>query len=134
VADQKEITLYEGDATPKDIILRALPVAAVSAGTTIYLIEGATPSSDIILRDPTVQPSGSSFPTQYEFLRVRKTGSTITLCVVATADAPTGMGGQVRIRKGGVTYAVYLVETSDADASPVRIKTATGIKSVRLKT
>ena len=44
------------------------------------------------------------------------------------------MGGMPVIRKNGVNYAVYLVETSDADASSVRLKTTTGIKSIRLKT
>ena len=65
---------------------------------------------------------------------MRKTGSTIELCLVATADAPAGMGGQLRVRKGGTTYALYLVETTDPNASPVRIKTTTGTKSIRLKT
>lgn len=56
MADQREITLYSGDATPKDIVLRALPVADASPGTTIYLFTGASPDKDIILRDPTAVP------------------------------------------------------------------------------
>ena len=84
------------------------------------------------LEAPAVVAGG--FPTQYGFLFVRKTGSTIGLCVVADADAPTGMGGRIRIQKGGVTYALYLVETSDGNASPVRVRTTAGTKSVRLKT
>ena len=59
-------------------------------------------------------PSGGAvFPTQYGFLSVRKTGSSIFLCAVATADAPAGMGGQLRVYKGGATYSLYLVETTD---------------------
>jgi len=79
-------------------------------------------------------PSTAAFPTQYGFLSVRKTGSTIILCAVGTADAPAGMGGQLRVYKGGATYSLYLVETTDPNASPLRIQTSTGIKAVRLKT
>ena len=77
---------------------------------------------------------GPVFPTQYSGFRVEKSGSMIELCMVATADAPAGMGGQVRVQKNGVTYALYLVETTDPNSSPVRVQTATGIKAVRLKT
>ena len=44
------------------------------------------------------------------------------------------MGGVIKVNKGGTVYALYLVETGDANASPVRVRTSTGIKSVRLKT
>jgi hypothetical protein len=75
------------------------------------------------------------FPTQYAGLKAAAAGgSVVELCLVAEADAPTGMGGVLKIRKGGVTYAVYLVETFDADASNFRISTSTGVKSIRLKT
>jgi len=74
------------------------------------------------------------FPTQYSGFKVRKTGSTIELCLVAEGDAPTGMGGVIKIRKGASNYALYLVETADGNASPVRVRTTTGTKSVRLKT
>lgn len=75
-----------------------------------------------------------AFPTQYGGLRVFDNGAAFDLCLVATSDAPTGMGGQVRVRKGGVTYAAYLVETSDGDASTVRVRTTTGVKAIRRKT
>ena len=74
------------------------------------------------------------FPTQFFGFRAYFQGVAKDLCLVATADAPSGMGGQVRFQKGGVTYAVYLVETNDANASPVRIQTTTGTKAIRLKT
>lgn len=74
-----------------------------------------------------------SFPTQYSGLRYYL-GTVKELCLVAEADAPTGMGGVWKIRKGGTTYAVYLVETSDPDASGVRVRTSSGVKSARLKT
>ena len=72
--------------------------------------------------------------TTYSGFRVYDNGAAFDLCLVATADAPTGMGGQLRLRKGATTYAVYLVETSDGDASTVRIRTTTGVKAIRRKT
>lgn len=55
-------------------------------------------------------------------------------CLVAVADAPTGMGGVPRIDKNGTTYAIYLVETTDPNATPVRLQTTTGTKAIRIKT
>jgi hypothetical protein len=72
------------------------------------------------------------FPTQYSGLRVRGASATLDLCLVATADAPSG--DTPRIRKGATTYAVYLVDTTDPQASPVRITTGAGVKAIRLKT
>lgn len=77
---------------------------------------------------------GPPFPTQYFGLRIRKGAANLDLCLVADADAPTGMGGRLKVRKGGTTYAAYLVETSDPNASAVRIRTTTGTKAIRLKT
>lgn len=57
MADQKEITLRQGDATPKDIVLYELPVATVPATTTIYLYQGDATPKDVILRDPTAAPA-----------------------------------------------------------------------------
>lgn len=134
MADQREITLWQGDATPKDIVLRALPVADVQS-VTIYLYAGASPSTDIILRDPTAAPvGGGPFPTQFRGFRIFHDGGVVELCLVATADAPAAMGGQLRLRKNGTTYAVYLVETSDPNASSVRIRTTTGTKAIRIYT
>lgn len=80
------------------------------------------------------EEGGGGFPVQFAGLRAQKVGSIIDLCLVAAGDAQSGMGGVVRVRKVGVTYDVYLVETTDPNASPVRVKTTTGVKSVRLKT
>ena len=134
MADQNKITLRTNHATPENIILRDLPVADDPATTTIRLYAGHATPENIILRDPTVTDSPGGFPTQYSGFKIQKTGSTIELCLVAEADAPSGMGGVLKIRKGGATYALYLVETSDGNASPVRIRTTTGTKAIRLKT
>lgn len=74
------------------------------------------------------------FPTQYDGLKVYSQNGTESLCLVAEADAPSGMGGVLKFRKNSTTYAIYLVATSDPNASPVRVRTTTGIKAIRLKT
>lgn len=79
-------------------------------------------------------PSGGAFPTQYFGLKCYFNASARDLCLVAEADAPTGVGGVIKIDKNGTLYAVYLVETTDPDASPLRVRTTTGTYAVRLKT
>ena len=74
------------------------------------------------------------FPTQYAGLRAYYNGAVRELCLVAVADAATGMGGVPRVYKGGTPYAVYLVETTDPNATPVRVRTSAGTKAVRVKT
>ena len=128
------ITLYDMVAASPDIVIRALPAAPTAPLVDLFIYVTPATKTDIIIGDPTVVRPTSGFPTQFSGFKVRKTGSTIELCLVATADAPAGMGGQLRVRKGGVTYALYLVEVGDSNASPVRIRTSTGIKSIRLKT
>lgn len=81
-----------------------------------------------------ISGAASGFPTQYDGLKGYDGTATVSLSLVATADAPSGMGGQLRISKGGTTYAVYLVDTTDGNASKFRIDTTTGTKSLRLKT
>lgn len=135
MADQNKITLRAGHATPNTIVLRDLPVADVPAGTTIRLYENHATPNNIILRDPTVTEGPSGFPTQYSGMRIKGNASVLELCLVAEADAPSGMGGVFKIRVGGgLTRALYLVETTDPNASPLRIRTGTGTKAVRLKT
>jgi len=76
----------------------------------------------------------SAFPTQYSGLFTYYDGAVKELCLVAEADAPSGMGGVLKIDKNGTVYAVYLVETVDSNASWVRVQTSTGVKSIRIKT
>ena len=37
----------------------------------------------------------------------------------------------LRIRKGATTYGIVLVATTDANASPIRIYTSSGVKALR---
>jgi hypothetical protein len=51
MANQKNVTLYQGAGSSKDITLRDLPVADVVT-TPIYLYQGEASAKDIRLRDP----------------------------------------------------------------------------------
>ncbi len=98
----------------------------------IFLYTGEAIPSDIRLRDPSTY--GAAFPTQFSGLRTYYSGAVKELCLVAQADAATGMGGAPIIDKNGTLYAVYVVETTDLNASFVQVNTSGGVKSLRLKT
>lgn len=116
------------------LVLRSLPVAAI-ASTVLYLTAVESPTTTLVLLPVSTQPAAEgSFPTQYAGLRTYYGGAVRELCLVAVADAPSGMGGVPRVYKGGTAYAVYLVETSDPNATPVRLRTSTGTKAIRVKT
>lgn len=51
MADQRQVTLRQGHATPSTVILRDLPVASVSV-LTVYLYAGNATPANPILRDP----------------------------------------------------------------------------------
>lgn len=124
------------------MVLRPAPIAGRQVidiqlypsndGATVYL----RPASYRRFPDIASAPPPSGFPyTQYEGLRVRNgAGVTIDLCLVDEVNGATGMGGIPKLRRSADVKAIYLVETTDADASPVRIRTTTGIKSIRRKT
>lgn len=128
-----DITLRAGAATPADIVLYPLPAITVTF-TPIFLYAGQASPNDIRLTDPRYVVPVGDFPTQYFGLKVYFQGAVRDLCLVATADAPAGMGAVPRIYKGGTPYAIYLVETGDTNASPVRLRTSAGTKAIRKKT
>lgn len=130
----QDIRLRTFDASPTTIILRAFPVAALVSNDIFLYQFDASPTTIILRRMDQAAGGGASFPTQYAGLRTYYGGGVVELCLVAEADAPTGMGGVWKINKNGTTYAVYLVETTGKDASSVRIRTSSGVKSARLKT
>jgi hypothetical protein len=117
------------DTTPYEVGLTPYTVPALNA-VDFALVTYTLPT--FVAIDWELLPGG--FPTQYAGLRCFYGGTVKELCLVAEADAPSGMGGVLKVDKNGTTYAVYLVDTSDGDASSVRINTSTGVKAIRLKT
>ena len=97
----------------------------------IFLYAGETNPNDVKLRDPTIS---FGFPTQFFGLKAFFQAASRDLCLVAEADAPTGMGAVLKLMKGGTKYVIYLVETTDPNASPVYVRTTTGTKAIRKKT
>lgn len=118
------------------LVLRSLPVAAI-ASTVLYLTPVETPATTLVLLPVSTLPpaeGGGGFPTQYAGLRTYYNGAVRELCLVAVADAATGMGGAPMVNKNGTVYAIYLVETTDPNASHVYHATSAGTKAIRLKT
>jgi len=116
--------------TPYENVLSAYSAPSLSA-VDFNLSAYTLPSFPAI--DFELLPS-IGFPTQYSGLRTYYGGAVKELCLVAAGDAPSGMGGVLKVDKNGTLYAIYLVETSDGDASSVRVRTSTGTKAIRLKT
>lgn len=128
-----DVVLQPGAPVTTDVYLRPNRTY-----TDVYLYPAPERTGDIYLRPnwnrPYPEGAGAAFPTQFSGLRYYDNGAVQDLCLVATADAPASMGGQLRIDKNGTVYAVYLVETTDGNASTIRIRTTTGTKALRLKT
>lgn len=99
MADQRIINLYPGDGTPKDIVLRPLPVADLPAGTTIYLRQGDATAKDIVLRNPTEAPASGPI--------------TITGTLSATDSADTAAFSGIVTK----TITGTLAATDSADAA-----------------
>lgn len=131
-----DIILRPSPVTNNDVVLRK----GESAGADVYLYPRSEISNDIWVRRQrydrvvVVEGGGPGFPTQYFGLKTYYQASVKDLCLVAEADAPTGMGGVMKVDKNGTLYAVYLVDTTDPLASPVRVRTSTGTKAIREKT
>jgi hypothetical protein len=119
-----DIALYQGQVEANDV--------------RMFAASSAWGPYDVRLRprlpDAPLAPTAPAFPAQFAGLRAYYGGSVRDLCLVAVVDAPSGMGGVMRVRKGGTSYAIYLVETSDPNASPIRIRTSAGTKAIRIKT
>lgn len=95
MANQRDVTLYQGDASQNDIVLRALPVADV-VETTIWLFQGDGTATDIVLRDPTATPSASSVTGT---AAAGQGGQTVD----ATGDVVSGVTGTAESGQGGQT-------------------------------
>ena len=130
------VVLRARSATGYDVAL--YPRSAGTNDVCLFPASSAWGPYDVRLRprlpDAPLSPTVSTFPAQFSGLRAYYQGAVRDLCLVAVADAPSGMGGVPRVRKGGTDYAVYLVETSDINASPIRVRTSAGTKAIRAKT
>jgi hypothetical protein len=129
-----QINVYLRAGTGNDVYLRG---ERFTHAIDVFLFANNGPANDVYLRpEGRLLPASSEivipgFPTQYSGLRFFK-GTVQELCLVATADAPSG--DCPRISKNGTTYAIYLVDTSDPNASHIRIAADGGTKAMRLKT
>ena len=125
----KALGLGESDTiTLSDLI--SVPGSAVAYSFTLSDSIGLSDTSvEVLVEGEAVDV----FPAQIDGFSVYYGGSVHQLCVVAESDAPSGMGGVLKIRRNGITYAIYLVDVTDPAASHLRIKTATAIKAIRLK-
>lgn len=132
----QDVRLYStGLDGPNDVRLYEVAREVDPPANDVWLYSsGLDGPNDVRLYPYQFVASGGGFPTQYPGLRIWHSGAMMELCLVATADAPAGMGGQPRIHKNNTTYAIYLVETSDPNASPLRIRTSAGTKAIRRKT
>lgn len=61
MANQRQITLRAGHATPAAIIMRALPVASVSM-LTLYLYPFHATPATVVLRDPLTRDAPDEEP------------------------------------------------------------------------
>jgi len=100
----------------------------ISPGDTISGTEGRTYYGSSSYNTRIEGFSYTPAPTYVDCgLRIR-TG-TLTLAI---ACEPAGtLTSPLRILKGGSTYGIVLVATTDANASPLRIQTSSGVKALR---
>ncbi len=122
MASQKDISLYSGDATPKDIVLRDLPAAPAAAVTTIYLNSGDATAKDVVLRDPTVQSaSGSTIDCTQSSSQAQTTAGTLEQatevdCTIASSQAQGAEGTFAR----AINIAVVASQAQSAAATSER--------------
>lgn len=132
----QDVRLYStGLDGTNDVRLYAVTRSVDAVANDVWLYAtGQDGANDVRLYPYAFVAGGGGFPTQYPGLRTFYGAAVHDLCLVAVADAATGMGGVPMIDKNGTTYAIYLVETSDPDATPIRMQTTTGTKAIRAKT
>jgi hypothetical protein len=120
------VTVRAYDATPSTVILVTLALRTVAPPEVVITLRPFTVTFDA--------PPAPIFPVQYAGLRAFYRAAVQELCLVAQVDAPAGVGGRIIVNKNGTLLAVYLVDLADANASPVRVATGTGVKAIRVKT
>lgn len=128
MADQREITLHQGDATPKDVVLRYLPVASASS-LTVWMFAGDATPSDIVLRDPTETPSAGGTTIVPVDLASAGTagGALVGACLYLTNYSAQGTAGGSMV--GAVVFQTVLTASgvaSDALASAAIVASVLG--------
>jgi len=123
-----------GAATGVTLLLYSGIASASGAATAFGTGKSTVESVGTSTGTGAAMGSSDGFPAQFSGLRVYYGAAVHDLCLVTAASAPAGMGGVIEIYKNGTYYAAYLVEIADSNASPIRVKTSTGIKAVRIKT
>ncbi len=103
---QKDIKLYQGSASPKDIVLRALEAAPLQARNTIYLYEGHATPKNVILRNPAAVPAAGSVTGTIAFTQEQNTWAATAAVLVA---------GTISWTQSDDTWAV---EGTVVDATP----------------
>ena len=124
MANQKDITLRQGEASPNDTVLHDLPVADLPAQTTIYLSEFDATPKNVVLRGPTTQPQAAGPVTIIGTMAATDASDTAafagdishagTLAATDGADAAALEGDVVA---GGVTITGDLAATDAADSA-----------------
>lgn len=121
MADQKRITLRQGEATAKNIRLYPLPVADAAATTTIYLTEFHATPKNIILRNPATAPVTG--------VETGESAAPLSATGVITAAGQKGASNAAPLSATGVvTAAGREGEASAAPLAAVGTITAAGRK------
>lgn len=112
--------IYSGAITADQFV--EYPIGSTQSVTAMRIRFYSTKASTNGCRVHEADFNEVELPAYYHGLKVQGVGE-LALC-----DAGVN---PLRIRKGTITYGIELVNISDPNASPVRIKTGTGIKAMR---
>lgn len=119
---QKDITLRQGDASPKDVILYELPIADATT-TTIYLTEFDATPNNVILRDPTVQPQAGGPATITGTLAATDGADTASFSgsVIHTITGTLAAtdGADVAAFAGAIAHVGTLAATDGSDTAEI---------------
>ncbi len=129
---QKDIKLYQGHASPKDIVLRPLEAAPLAASTTIYLYQGAATAQNVVLRNPLAVPSPSV--SAYSITALHGTyatsGQTASLQktkLIVAINGTYSLAGQtatvLRSKLVAASHGTYSLVGQDATVSRNRVVT-----------
>lgn len=116
MADQKRIKLYSLHATPKNVIIRELPVASLTS-TKIYLYPGHATAKNIVIGDPTVIRAAG------DGTEALSGSATLTLTATGALLSTTALSGTASLV---LTASGALVSTTSLSGAASLILAATG--------